>query len=190
MPVLPGDNRITFPTLEGASGEGLVLRQVVMGDSPTGKNGSIGFAFRDSSGNVILPQLTAAGRLPVDTEGNNGTWSEQRGEDADGSVSGTFSTIASITLAASDTIDKIDYTVSGRKGGYFQLVKSDNGVEEVLEDVILESGQYTFANNFDTLEVMGATGAQLLFIRAFNWESNVNNTSALRSSLRALIRSV
>lgn len=180
--------RPTFPTLEGASGEGQVLRQVVLGDSAAAKNGSIGFAFKDNSGNVAMPALTAAGKVPVDT-GAAGTWSTNRVEDADGSVSGTLTTLASVTLANNDNIDKIDYTVSGRKGGLFQVLKSDNGVETVLEDIILESGQYTHSNNLDTLVTMGATGVQKILIKAYNWETDTNKTSALRSSLRVLVRS-
>ncbi len=182
------DQRVSFPSLEGASGEGLALRQVVIGDSPTGKNASIGLAFIDSAGNVVMPQLTATGRLPVDTEGNSGTWSKNRGEVALGSASGTFATVASITLANNDNVDEYNFVVSGRKGGYFQVCLSDNSVITVLDDVVLESGQFSLAAVVKSLVTAGATGTQLLLIRAFNWDTNAQQLSALRASIRALVR--
>lgn len=182
------DQRVSFPTLEGASGEGLALRQVQVGDTPTSKNASIGLAFIDSSGNLVLPQLTPTGRLPVDTEGNNGSWMSNRGEDADGSVSGTFTELASITLANDDVVDEFNFSVSGRKGGFFQVCLDDDGTIEVLEDVVLEAGQLTHSNSVKTEVTAGASGTQRLLIRAYNWDSNPQQLSALRASLRALVR--
>lgn len=63
------DVRESFTTLEGASQEGLALRAVQEGDSIAVKNGSIGFAFKDSTGNAIMPQLSAAGNVKVDGSG-------------------------------------------------------------------------------------------------------------------------
>lgn len=60
------DLRESFATLEDAStqeGKALIARQE--GDVAAAQNGSIGFAFKDSSGNVILPSLDANGNLPV-----------------------------------------------------------------------------------------------------------------------------
>lgn len=60
------DLRESFPTLQDAStqeGKSLIARQE--GDAAAAQNGSIGFAFKDSSGNVILPALDAAGNIAV-----------------------------------------------------------------------------------------------------------------------------
>jgi hypothetical protein len=59
------DVRESFTTLEGASQEGLALRSVQEGESVASKNGSLGFAFKDSSGNAIAPALDVSGKLPV-----------------------------------------------------------------------------------------------------------------------------
>jgi len=59
------DTRESFPTLEGASQEGLALRAVQEGDAVAAKNGSIAVAFQDNSGNAILPTLDGSGNVPV-----------------------------------------------------------------------------------------------------------------------------
>jgi hypothetical protein len=60
------DVRESFTTLEGASQEGLALRAVQQGDSVAAKNGSIAVAFKDNSGNGILPVAgVAAGAAPT-----------------------------------------------------------------------------------------------------------------------------
>ena len=59
------DPRESFPTLENASDEGVVLRARQEGDAAASQNGSIAFSFKDSSGNVILPALDAAGNVKV-----------------------------------------------------------------------------------------------------------------------------
>lgn len=60
------DLRESFATLEDSStqeGKALAARQE--GDAAAAQNGSIGFSFKDSSGNVILPALDAVGNVPV-----------------------------------------------------------------------------------------------------------------------------
>lgn len=60
------DLRESFPTLQDSStqeGKSLIARQE--GDAAAAQNGSIGFSFKDSSGNVILPALDAAGNIAV-----------------------------------------------------------------------------------------------------------------------------
>lgn len=70
------DLRESFATLEdSATQEGKALAARQEGDAAASQNGSIGFAFKDSTGNVILPSLDAAGNVPVlvdhqDSEGD------------------------------------------------------------------------------------------------------------------------
>lgn len=59
------DIRESFATLENGSQVGVALKARVEGDAAAAQNGSIGFAFKDSSGNVILPALDASGNVPV-----------------------------------------------------------------------------------------------------------------------------
>jgi len=58
------DVRESFTTLEGASEEGLALRSVQEGDSGAAKNGSLGFAFKDDSGDAILAPVSTSGTAP------------------------------------------------------------------------------------------------------------------------------
>ena len=58
------DLRESFATLEDSgtsAGKSLAAR--IEGDAAASQNGSIGFSFKDSSGNVILPSLTAGGLI-------------------------------------------------------------------------------------------------------------------------------
>lgn len=60
------DQRESFPTLEDASTlEGKALAAVIEGNSISAKLGSLGFAFKDLSGNAVLPQLDAGGGIPI-----------------------------------------------------------------------------------------------------------------------------
>jgi len=60
------DLRESFATLEDTgTSEGKALAAVQQGDSAAAKNGALGFAFKDSTGNAILPALDAAGNVPV-----------------------------------------------------------------------------------------------------------------------------
>lgn len=55
------DIRESFPTLEDGSQVGAPLRAVQQGDSVAAKNGSLGFAFKDSSGNAIAAPVNVSG---------------------------------------------------------------------------------------------------------------------------------
>lgn len=60
------DIRESFATLEdSATQEGKALAARQEGDAAAAQNGAIGFAFKDSSGDVVLPSLDAAGNVPV-----------------------------------------------------------------------------------------------------------------------------
>jgi hypothetical protein len=173
------DPRATFAVIEDGSNVGQVLKQAI--DTVTaasGANGSIGFAFKDSSGNVVLPQLSPSGKIIVDTESAGGTLLKSRVENSAGSL--TAVTLSSITLTASKVYADITALVSSRRGALFQVIQSDNGVETVLADMIVDSGQYTFSVNLDEVQfTAGATGAQLLLIKGYNFDK----ISALRSTL-------
>lgn len=60
-PVYAANVRTATPVIEDSSQNGDVLSKSATGDSATGKKGLVGFGFRDSSGNLILPQLNASG---------------------------------------------------------------------------------------------------------------------------------
>lgn len=84
------DIRESFATLENVSTqEGAVLGARTEGEAAAGIQGSVGFAFKDSSGNVVLPQLSPAGEIYVSTE-KPGDNLHARGENA-GSATGSLS---------------------------------------------------------------------------------------------------
>jgi hypothetical protein len=63
------DLRESFATLQDATTEeGKALIARIEGEAAAAQNGAIGFAFKDSSGNVVLPALNAAGNLGVSVE--------------------------------------------------------------------------------------------------------------------------
>lgn len=174
------DIRNPFATLEDASNVGQVMRAVQEGEAVASKNGSLGFAFKDSSGNAIAPALSAAGKIMVDT-GSAGNLLKSRIENATGSTS--VVTLSSITLTASTVYQDIDFICSSRTAGLFQVIWSDNGAETVLADVVLDSGQYTYGDELPNVQfTSGATGPQLLIIKA----NNFSKASALRSTLSVL----
>ena len=175
------DNRVSFPSLEDASGIGAPLTKSEAGDAASGKVGSVAFAFKDSSGNIVLPQLTAAGKILVDSEASNGINLKNRAENAAGSL--TVITLSNITLTVNKVYDEIKGVVSSRKGAILQLIQNDNAVETVLADFIVDAGQYSFMFDFGEMKfTAGATGTQELKIKAYNFDK----VSALRSTLSCL----
>jgi hypothetical protein len=174
---LANDKRESFPTLEDASGEGSALSQMQQGDSPVLKNGAIGFAFRDSAGNVVLPQLLPTGAVPVD-QGAPGTPIMDRDENA-GSL--TPVDVASLTLTASETYCDVAAIVSCFQETLFELVQVNNATTTVLADILVGPGQYTFKLDYEDCVAAGATGTQVLKIRGTNFKK----TSTMRATLRA-----
>lgn len=173
------DVRTSFPTLEDGSLVGTPLRAMQVGDSPAAKNGSIGFAFRDSAGNVVLPQLDSEGKLPV-TNDSAGTILRARGTVTDQDGTPATVTGASITLTASKTYVNLGISVSCRRAALFQVIQLNDATETVLYDVILDSGQYSHIVNLPVDQIQsGATGTQTIRV--------VSNTMGKESNVYATI---
>lgn len=178
------DPKESFPILvDGTTGAGASPTKKSAGDAAAGAVGSVAFAWRDSSGNVVLPQLDANGKVQVSAQQTASSYKTAKGENATGSLSAADVTGASITLAASKLITGIEVVGSCRQPSLFQLIKSDNAAETVLTEFIVGPGQYTFYAKLDNLSfTTGATGVQLLKFKANNFE--------LLSSLRATINCI
>ena len=174
---LTNDKRESFPTLEDASGEGVALRAMQQGDSPTSKNGAIGFAFRDSFGNVVLPQLLPDGSISISTDAP-GTAIKVRNENA-GSLSPV--TVASLTLTATKVYEDVAMVLSCFQESLLELVQLDNATETVLCEYLVGPGQYTIESEYFDKVTAGATGTQTLRIRGTNFK----HTSTMRAYLRA-----
>jgi hypothetical protein len=152
--------------------------------------GLIGFAFKDSSGNVVLPSLDAQGRIPVtDT---TGICHNAHGELAAGSATLAKVTGAEITLDAGKVYSNISVTGSCLRTSLFEVVHiDDEGVtdtEVVLEEFIVGPGQFSFQTSLDCLQLdtTGGTGTIVLTLRAKNFGSTPSALSSLRGTVACL----
>ena len=162
-----------FHPLDDGTGQGIAAHKVIEGDAAAGKNAQIAFAFKDSSGNVVLPQLSAQGKILVDTESQNGVCKSAYAEDVNGNTA--FVDLASITGQLNKKYNRFEVMVSSTHESLFQLVHvdDDGGVsptETVLATYIVGPGQYTICCKLDCKEVdtTGGTGTQTLKIKGKN----------------------
>lgn len=173
------DIRSSTPTLENAStlaGEPLRSKQV--GSDTTG-NGSMGFAFRDSTGNLVLPQLDAEGRLPV-TQEAAGTFLKNAAK-----VVGNLSEVmvAEITLTANKTYTNIFGRVSCFRDTVFRLIQVNDATTTELDFALTGAGELNGEVGGGKLEVTaGATGTQKLQIMG----QNLDKASDFRASIQAV----
>jgi hypothetical protein len=180
------DEAELFNTLDDG-GAGAAPKKMQEGDSPTTANGLIGFSFKDSSGNVVLPQLTADGKLPV-TSDASGTCYYANGELAAGSLTLADITNASATIALTKEYSRIGAIVSCLHASLFQIVHTDDvGVgdtETVLGEMIVGPGQYTWSEELTCfiLDTTGGTGVQALKLKG----KNFRKLSSMRGSIAAL----
>lgn len=167
------DNREVFPTLEDGSNLGTPLKARQEGDAAAAQNGSIGFAFKDNSGNVILPQLNADGTIGVSFD--SGTPKNARGIDAAGSLTEAVVTGASIDSTA-NIINCIKVTGSCRRDSLFTIYYVDDAdgtpVDTELGDFIVGSGQYSFELDLgkSEIDISGGTGTQRFEVRYLNFQ--------------------
>lgn len=140
------DIRESFPTLEDASGVGTPLDKSQEGDAAAGKVGSTSFVYKDSDGNLVLPQLDSQGRLPVNT-GFAGTRLRAPATSVAGYLLGgpvySFSTVLSLDAASGTNYVDIKGRVNCRRSALFQLLYQDAGSTVILDEVILDSGEYS-----------------------------------------------
>jgi hypothetical protein len=179
------DPREFFPILENTStNAGEAPAKVQSGDDPSGKNGLIAIGTVDSSGNLAFLKLDPEGRLKV-TQEASGVLKRARGELSSGSVGSLVAvTNAEISLTPGKTYVDIAMLCSCRGNALFQLIHLDNLTENILAEVVLDSGQYTMQVSLPQDEITaGGTGTQKLLVKAKNFQ-------APASSLRATITAV
>ena len=163
--------REVFPILSDVNDAGVSARAIQEGDAPSTKNGMLGFSFKDSAGNVVLPQLTSAGEIKVAAD-SGGTQLSNYNFNV-GSL--TPVTVASITLVASTDYRNIVASASCFRETIIEIVHSNNAVETVLSTFLLGPGQYSFNLPMDnSLFTAGATGAQLLLLKGTNLQKISN----------------
>lgn len=175
---------------DSGTGEGEAAISRIEGEVAASIAGLIGFAFKDASGNVVLPQLDSQGRLPVTEEAVAGDCFNAHGELASGSASLAKVTGAEISLTAGKTYHGISASGSCLRTSLFEIVHiDDEGVgdtETVLEEFIVGPGQFSYKTDLDclSLDTTGGTGVIVLTLRA----KNFNALSSLRGTITALER--
>lgn len=174
--------RESFPSLEDGTGAGAALSKAEAGDAAAGKVGAVGFAFRDSSGNLVLPQLDSEGRVIVSFDGA-GVPKKASGLVAAGQATLLAITGAELTLTASKNHTKISLQVSSFREAYFELQQVNDAVTTVLARLRVGPGQYTATFNHPGMEVLsGATGVQKLQVFGYN----IDKLSQLDANLSAI----
>lgn len=175
--------RESFPVLENTgTGAGEALASKQEGVAPGSDNGLMALAFKDSSGDLVLPQLDAEGRLPVTLEGV-GVEKSAAGELADGSGSMADITGASISLTVDKVYGQIKFNVSCFRDAYFNIVWVDDGTPTVIGRARCGSGQYTVSVDLHKkLLTAGSTGVQVLKIQG----QNMNTQSAMSAEISCI----
>jgi len=187
-------NEIFYILADSSTGAGEAAISRIEGEAAAGIAGLIGFAFKDSSGNVVLPQLDSQGRLPVTEEAAAGDCFNNHGELAAGSATIAKVTGAEIALTAAKVYHKISATGCCLRTSLFEVTHiDDEGVtdtETILEEFIVGAGQFSFQTSLDCLELdtTGGTGTIVLTLRAKNFNGTPNALSSLRGTLAALER--
>lgn len=180
------DLREVFPILEDfVSGFGVAPTRMQSGDSFVGKNGILVFGFQDVSGNVVLPQLNASGQLPVtSTAAMVPNYLYGQGEITAGTTSG-FTTIpgTTVVLVSGKSYTNIAMQLSCLRSARAQLIFDNNGSLNVLGDVFVGAGEYTYTMQMPNMSVTaGVSGVQSLYAQAFNEDK----ASAIRSTVGAI----
>lgn len=156
---------------DNATGEGQAPDARIEGEAAASQEGLIGFSFKDSSGNVVLPQLTSTGKIQVDTEGDETVCKSAYGTNA-GSL--TFVDLATYVATLSKVHKDFEINVASTQESLFQLVYVDDvggaPTETVLGTFIVGAGQYTVCCSLHCSEVdtTGGTGTQHIKIKGKN----------------------
>ena len=180
---------------DSSTGAGEAAISRIEGEASAAIAGLIGFSFKDSSGDVVLPQLDAQGRLPITGDAVAGACFNAHGELAAGSLTIAKVTGAEITLTAAKVYHAISATGCCLRSSLFEVTHiDDEGVgdtETILEEFIVGPGQFSFQTSLDCLELdtTGGTGTIVLTLRAKNFTGTPSALSSLRGTIAALEQS-
>jgi len=177
------DEREVFVILENDTNQGVPAKARVEGNAAAAQNGLIGFSFKDSSGNVVLPALNDEGAIVVSQDA--GTPFQSRAEDATGSTSLIDLSGSEITVTLGEKYDCIRLNGSCTRDTLFQVVHTDDvGVgdtETVIGDFIVGAGQFSYPLDLGKYEydTTGGTGTQDFKVKY----QNLNKASTVRAAL-------
>ena len=180
------DLREVFPILvDGTTGAGEAPVSRIEGEAAAGQEGLIGFSFKDNSGNVVLPQLTTDGKIPVDTEATAGTCKYDYGTNPGSATVVDIATLDATEITVANTYTSFEMATSCLRTTLWQLVYIDDAAGVPAETTLYEwvSGPGDFHTcckiNCLTLDTTGGTGDQNIVLRGTN--------SAGVSTMRALL---
>lgn len=153
------DQQELFNTLADASGDGAAPLASSAGDAG-GAQGSQAYAYRDSSGNVIQPQLDAMGKIPV-TLGSAGA--KISGHATVTPADSNDTDVVTLTLAASTTYVISMASGSSTKSVLWKIEQTDDAATSDAHKFITGPGAFTQTDCCECIEITtGATGTQEL----------------------------
>jgi hypothetical protein len=165
------NSREVFPTLADGTGAGAVLSKAESGNAAAGKVGQVSFAFKDSGSNLVLPTLTADGKLPVSLD-SAGACVRASGKNT-GSLSRVA--VATITLTANEIYTSVEANAACTRTTLFEIIHNNNASEVELGWIIVGGGQFTHNFQEHCLEfTAGATGTQELIVYGTNLDKESN----------------
>lgn len=147
-----------FLTLDDGTGAGEAAVGRVEGEAAAAQLGSIGFAFKDANGDVVLPALTADGKLPVTGEAAGTELS------AHATVAGVVGVDTDIAVISGLTVSKLHECTmaigAATKETLWSVVQIDDAATNVLAQFITGAGQYTYDMDLKLSFTTGASGTQ------------------------------
>lgn len=169
-------------TQEETTGAGRAPTARQTSDSPVGVWGSMVLAFKNAIGNLTLPQLDAAGRLPVTFEGFSGFSKSAVGELAAGSATMVDITGAEIILDNSKTYGSIRANLSCSRDVLFNIVSMDNGTPTIIGRIRLNKESTFEWIAGSQLVTTGASGPQSLKVQG----QNPNTLSSMSAEISSV----
>lgn len=163
------NEREIFTVLEDSvTGSGVAQQARQEGDSPASINGSLGFSFKDSSGNVVLPQLDVNGALPVSFD--SGACIDGASKDV-AAVVNSFVDVITLSLSLLKNYSKLEFSASCTQTTHWEIVYIDDvggtPTETLLHSFITGAGQFSYGQKLECAEfnTNAGTGVQNLVLR-------------------------
>lgn len=150
-----------IPAVDGSGNmQNIPYRSVGDADS----DGVPGFSFRDSSGNLVRPQLSATGQVPVSFQ--SGTPDSASAVATIAALS-TEQDVVSITVAANDVVEANMAMGSAFQPMLWVLYHDDNSSLNELARFVTGPGDFSHLANLANITfTAGASGTQRLVLRA------------------------
>lgn len=163
-----------LPAVDGSSNlQNIPHRSVGDADS----DGIPGFSFKDSSGNLVRPQLNSSGEIPVGEAGTKAHASAV----ATIAALNTEQDVAEITLAASDVVDLTLAMGSAFQPMLWIVYKNDDSTRTELARFVTGPGDFSHALSLSSGDIQmtaGATGTQKIEIRATQLRGKLTDAHA------------